>query len=75
MHEFLVQPKVEQVVNEDLNALRLSMKITLAALARLQKAKLMPLYIFLVNSTAANANIANALKVLIQLLFINKDAF
>ena len=46
MHEFLVQPKVEQVVNEDLSALRLSMKNTLAALARLQKAKLMPLYIF-----------------------------
>ena len=38
MHEFLVQPKVEQVVNEDLSALRLSMKNTLAATARLQKA-------------------------------------
>ena len=71
----LVQPKVEQVVNEDFIAHRLSIKNILAVPARLPKAMLMPLYIFLVDSTAADANIANAVKVLIQLLLINKDAF
>ena len=75
MHKFLVQPKVEQVVNEDFIALRLSMKNTSAVPARLQKANADAIIFFLVISTAANANIANALKVLIQLLFINKDAF
>ena len=44
----------------------------LAATARLQKANADAIIYFLVISTAANAN---TLQVLIQLLFINKDAF
>ena len=55
----LVQPKVEQVVNEDFIALRLSMKNTSAVPARLQKANADAI-IFFVDSTAANAKLSDA---------------